>query len=181
MRTLILAIALLVMAIPAEAKVWTIDTAKSKITFAGMQMGRPFGGIFSTWQAVLDFDPDHPETAKIDVTIKPASASTGDKQRDEAMPMKDWFDVAPYPEAKFHLVKLEKVDDMHFDARGQLTIKNKTVDVSLPFTFVHGSKDVRLKGETDIDRTKFDVGVGEWASEQIIAHKVSIDVDLVMN
>ncbi|MBI3419362.1 MAG: YceI family protein [Proteobacteria bacterium] len=181
MKKLLLVLALLVLAVPAEAKVWKIDYAKSKLSFTGLQAGRPFGGVFGSWEGVLDFDPDHTESAKIDVTINMASSATGDKQRDEALPQKDWFDVAAFPKAIYHVVKLEKVDDMHFEMKGQLTIKGKTHEVSLPFTFMPETAGMRMKGETDVDRSQFDIGMGEWAGEALVAHKVTIDIDVLMN
>ncbi len=48
-------------AAPAHAAEWTVDQAKSRLGFSGVQTGTPFQGSFGKWQAEISFDPAHPE------------------------------------------------------------------------------------------------------------------------
>jgi polyisoprenoid-binding protein YceI len=164
----------------SEAKEWKIDPS-SRLTFTGSQGGEAFHGSFSSFHAKVDFDPAHPETSRIDVTIDMASAKTGDKQRDESLPLKDWFDSKNFPQAEFHASEVQKLSDTQFEAKGKLTIKSITKDVVLPFTLKPERDVTRAQGELVIDRTAFNVGTGEWLSEELVGHKVTIGVDLVAN
>jgi polyisoprenoid-binding protein YceI len=163
----------------AEAKPWRVDYDKSHLTFAGEQAGKPFTGEFGAYIAKIDMDPADPKNAKIDVTIQMKTAKTGDKQRDTALPGKDWFDVEISPEAVFTSADVKKIDETHFEAKGTLTIKHITQDVTLPFVLSKEGEAVRAKGDLVINRTTYSVGTGEWASEEWVAHKVTIGIDVL--
>ncbi len=70
-----------------------------------MQVGAPFTGRFERFQAKIDFDPAKPEAGHADVLIDLASARTGDVQRDEALPQKDWFAVKGANQARFEAAR----------------------------------------------------------------------------
>jgi polyisoprenoid-binding protein YceI len=172
-------IMLLLFALPAQAKEWTIDYANSKLTFEGAQGGQPFTGSFSTYLASVDFDPRNPATAKIEVAIDMRSARTGDKQKDDALPQKEWFDSTVHQQAQLFGVKIRKIADSKFEASGKLTIKNITHDVTIPFTMTSDRDGQRVNGEVTIDRTQFDIGTGQWATDQFVAKPVKIVFSLM--
>jgi polyisoprenoid-binding protein YceI len=165
---------------PAEAKVWKIDYGASKLSFTGTQAGKPFTGSFGAYVAEVDFDPDNPRKARIEVTIDMGSAKTGDKQRDQALPGKDWFNTAVFQQATFVSTSVTRTTGpRQYLAKGKLTIKTITQDVEFPFSLLPDRDGMRAKGELVVDRTKFNVGLGEWLSEEWVAHKVTIGVDLI--
>ncbi|HVY12129.1 MAG TPA: YceI family protein [Alphaproteobacteria bacterium] len=169
----------LALAHPAEAKLLKIDYKNSKLSFTGTQAGNAFTGSFAAYVAKVDFDPQNPKAADIDVTIDMTSAKTGDMQRDQALPQKEWFDTATYPQANFRVTSVKKIDPTHFEAKGQLTIKTMMHDVTLPFTIAPERDGTRFKGQLTIDRTQYNVGTGQWLSDEWVAHPVTISVDLV--
>jgi polyisoprenoid-binding protein YceI len=179
LRGIILFLICAVAAFPAEAKIWKIDYATSKLSFTGTQAGKPFTGHFGSFIAQVDFDPDNPKSSHIEVTIDMSSAKTGDRQRDTALPNKDWFETANYPQATFTSSSISRISETHFVARGKLAIKNTIQDVTLPFILASDRDGKRAKGELVLDRTKFNVGLGEWLSEEWVAHKVTVSVDLM--
>ena len=91
---LALALGLFAAPLAAQAADWTVDPAKSRIGFSGTQVGAPFKGRFTRYDARIDFDPAKPEAGKAVVLIDLTSAETGDKQRDEALPQADWFNTS---------------------------------------------------------------------------------------
>lgn len=180
MKKIILFMVCALVAAPAEAKIWKIDYATSKLSFTGTQTGEPFTGNFGAYVAQVDFDPNNPRKARIEVTINMDSAQTGSKQRDETLTGKDWFDTAVYQQATFLSTSVTKTTGpRQFVAKGKLTIKLVTQEVELPFSLVDDRDGMRAKGELVVDRTKFNVGIGEWASEEWVGHKVTISVDLM--
>ena len=84
----------------ARAASWAVDVSRSKLGFSGQQTGAPFTGRFKTWTASIDFDPARPEAAHVVATVDVATATTGDPQKDEAMPSADWFDASDFAKAR---------------------------------------------------------------------------------
>jgi polyisoprenoid-binding protein YceI len=179
-RQVILFLICALVAMPAEAKVWKIDYSTSKLSFTGTQTGKPFTGSFGAYVAEVKFDPDNLMKSRIEVTIDMSSARTGDKQRDTALPGKDWFDTAVFQQATFLSTSVTRTTGpRQYVAKGKLTIKTITQDVELPFSLLPDRDGMRAKGELVVDRTKFNVGLGEWLSEEWVGHKVTIGVDLM--
>ena len=166
-------------AMPAAAAAWKLDAAKSQLGFSGTQTGVAFNGHFTRFSTQIDFDPDHPETSHIVVVIDPASAVTGDTQRDGALPGKDWFDIAQFPQATFVTTAISKTGANTYAATGTLTLRGVTQPIILPFTLDITGTTAHAKGHLNLVRTLFDVGQGAWSSGQWVALDVGVDVDIV--
>jgi polyisoprenoid-binding protein YceI len=87
----------------------------------------------------------------------------------------DFFNVKKYPSAK---LKIEKIDNGYL--YGTLTIKNKTHDVTVPFT----KNGNTYTGELGFDRTKYDIvyGSGNFfknLGDKVIADTVTLKFKIV--
>ena len=173
-----LAAAPLVLPACAEAAAWTVDAAKSRIGFSGVQVGTPFQGRFTRFTAQIDFDPTVPETGHAVVDIDLASAETGDAQRDTALPQTEWFDVKATPRARFEATRFAARGGDAYEAIGSLTIRGIRRDAVLPFRLTRAGATARAVGHLDLVRTQFGVGQGPWASGQWVALEVGVDIDL---
>jgi polyisoprenoid-binding protein YceI len=61
-------------------------------------------------------------------------------------------------------------------AKGTLTIRNKTLPVTLNFTADQRTPDSAvIKGSTVLERTAFGVGQGEWSSVNEIKNGVTVN------
>lgn len=174
-RAVILA-ALALAASATHAAEWKLASG-SALTFTGSQAGAPFTGAFSKFDAAISLDPDALPDAKIVVTIDMASAGSGDRQRDSALPGKDWFDVASFPQAKFESHQVTRTG-AGYDAAGDLTIRGVTKPIHLPFTLTIDGDKAHAKGHVDLKRDVFGVGQGEWTSGDMVALDVAVDFDL---
>ena len=74
---------------------------------------------------------DQPEVASIDVTIKTASLTTSNEQRDAHLKSADFFDVEKYPEITFKSTKITKVGDGEFSVVGDVTMHGVTKEITL--------------------------------------------------
>jgi polyisoprenoid-binding protein YceI len=166
-------------ATPSLAADWTVQTDKSRLGFSGMQTGMEFKGSFGKWAAEIAFDPAHPESGHARVTIDLASATTGDKQRDTALPQSDWFDVKKTPQAVFECAGFTAKGGDAYEAKGKLTIRGVSQDVTLPFTLTIAGNTATAKGHLTLTRTAFGIGQGQWSSAEWVALEVGVDVDLV--
>ena len=113
------------------------------------------------------------------VLIDLASATTGDKQRDQALPDKDWFDTAHFPQARFVSTAIRRTGGNSYVATGNLTIRGVTKVVSLPFTLTVAGNNARARGHLQLVRSAFGIGQGTWSTGQWVALEVGVDVDIV--
>ncbi len=163
----------------ADAASWRLDPGKSRLGFTGVQTGSPFSGRFTKYGATIAFDPAHLDASHISVTVDLASAATGDVQRDSALPGKDWFDVAQFPQARFETTAIRHKAGNAYEAAGNLTLRGVTRAVVLPFTLDISGAAAHAKGRLDLSRTAFGVGQGTWATGQWVALAVGVDLDIV--
>jgi polyisoprenoid-binding protein YceI len=164
---------------PALAADWTADPARSAIRFSGVQVGTPFTGRFERFEARIAFDADKPEAGRATVLIDLSSARTGDAQRDQALPQKDWFDVKAAPQARFEAARFVAKGGGDYEAVGTLTIRGTSRPLTLPFHLDLDGGQARATGRVTLVRTEFGVGQGAWASGQWVGLDVGVEIDLV--
>jgi len=90
-------------------------------------------GRFSDVQGVITYDPQDVTRSTVKAVIKTSTITTDNAKRDDDLKSPNFFDVTKYPEIKFESTKIEKRGDQYV-AIGNLTIKDVTKQVELPFT-----------------------------------------------
>lgn len=178
-RQLCLMVALQAVVAPATAAEWSVDPTKSTIKFTGVQVGAPFAGRFERFEAKVDFDPGRPSVGRATILIDLGSARTGDVQRDEALPQKDWFDTKSLSQARFEANQFVDKGHHDYEAVGTLTIRGVSKPLTLPFHLTLDNGQAHATGHVNLIRTEFGVGQGVWTSAQWVALEVGVDVDLV--
>ncbi|MCH8569277.1 MAG: YceI family protein [Balneolales bacterium] len=166
--------------------VWDIDRAHSNILFRINHFFNPVPGTFNDFEGKVSFNPDSPETSEIDVRVKVASVNTNVERRDGHLRTADFFDAERFPEMHFRSTDVRHVEGTSYVALGQLTIKDVTREIELPFEFL-GVRDhlmrentlvAGLHGSLMLKRNDFGVGTGDWASTAVIGDDVTIDISL---
>ena len=160
---------------------WTVDKANSKLGFKASQSGEEFSGEFKEFEAYIKFDPDDLKNAHVIVTIDIASIDAGDTERNDALPGKEWFSIKAFPKAQFISRNFTRTGEGQYEARGELTIKDITRPLNLPFSLNIENGKANMSSSISINRTEFDIGTGMWAKEDWVAHKVAIVIELVAN
>ncbi len=152
----------------------------SQLGFSTVWTGEPIVGGFKRWTADIAFSPDELEKSVVTVNVDLASVSTGDEQRDSALPSADWFDVEHHPSAIFSASKFTKVAEGRYKAKGELTLRGTKAPLALMFEFdIVGDKGT-IKGETTLDRTLFGVGQGDYAATDQIPAAVKVSFKLMV-
>ena len=167
----------------AVAAPWKVDTTQSRLTFEAEQAGEKFTGEFKKFTPIIEFDPAKPEQGKIDVTIDIASITTDDKDRREALPTGDWFAVKQFPTAKFTSTSISrnpatKPDIGSYLAKGKLTIRGVSKDITLPFSLKPMANYTLATGSLTLHRNDFGVGQGTWQSEEWVKNTVTVRFQL---
>lgn len=160
---------------------YNVDKTTSRIEFSGEHVGNPFKGTFSDWDAVIKFDPENLNESSILVTVKTASANTGDPVYDKSLPTADWFDVATYPKATFVSKTIKKNPDGSYTAKGALTIKKNAVEKELIFSLSPAdlkTPPIKTKFSIELDRLSLGLGVTSDANADYVGRKVILSVEL---
>jgi polyisoprenoid-binding protein YceI len=121
---------------------WVIDPTHSELGFRIKHlMISNVSGTFNEFEAKMETDDEDLSTARIQATIKAASVSTNNKQRDQHLQNGDFFEVEKYPEISFRSTKVEKLDHEQFIVYGELTLKGITKPVKLNVEYSGVTKD----------------------------------------
>jgi polyisoprenoid-binding protein YceI len=179
MRAWFAGAALLALSIaPAEAAHWTVDAAKSKLGFTVQWAGAPFVATFKSWKADIDFDPADLAHAHAVVAVDLDSETSDAPDNDDGLKGAQGFQVSQFPTAHFETTSFAHTGGNAYVASGKLTIHGLTRPVTLPFTLTISGDKAHMTGKAQIVRTDYGVGQGEWASEKVVAHLVSVDIDI---
>ncbi len=178
MRALLLAVALVLSssALAGPNDPWTIDPAKSRIAFGAEQIGKLIAGRIGSWTGTIVFDPENLAAARIDIRMDMRSATTGARDVDDMLLGKDFLDTARSPEARFTSDSVTRGSGDNYQARGKLTIRDVTRDVTLPFTLRLENGQATARGNLGVKRLDYGVGRNEWAATGYVANEVAIDI-----
>jgi polyisoprenoid-binding protein YceI len=134
-------------------------------------------------------DPEHPETASVEVTISTASIRTNNGIRDNDLRSSNFLEVEKYPEIKFKSTSVEPSGDDHYKLTGDLTIKETTRPVVLDVVRYGEFNDPGMMGHriaygatTKINRKDFGVSLSMVLDGRIVVSEdiqISIEGELV--
>ena len=169
--------ALLLSAAPVFAADY-VQAPGSALTFASTYQGEVFTGRFPGFVTKLSFDPAQLATAKLDVTIPLATASTGNSDYDGEMRGDAFFNSAKFPQARYTATKFRALGGNKFAADGMLSLRGVSKPVTLNFTWTPGAKPV-LAGKASVKRLDFGVGEGDWADTSLIPNDIAVGTKVI--
>ena len=167
-----------------KAAAWEVDLAHSSVSFEINHFFTPVRGTFDDFKGSLLFDQEDLEGSRADFTIQVESVNTKNEKRDKHLQSEDFFSAKKYPIMRFVSTSFTSKGNKQFEATGQLTIRDVTKDLTLPFE-VLGVQDHPMKkghvltgmrAEALLNRTDFGVGTGSWAATAVVGDKVKITI-----
>ncbi|MBV8801738.1 MAG: YceI family protein [Gammaproteobacteria bacterium] len=168
------------MIVVAAVSTWQIIPTESTLTFTGTLNNAPTLGQFKSFNGEIHFDPDKLNESDVQIVVDIASITTSYPDIANTLKMPDWFDVKMFPQAVFKASKFNKMGDKSYQANGELTIRDKTIPVTISFTEEDLPQNkVRIKGNTILKRTQFNVGQGEWADTDSVKDEVKVEFNLM--
>ncbi len=143
---------------------YEIDPTHSNISFTvrHMVIAKVSGG-FKDFSGTILYDENDITKSSVNVTIKAASINTQNDRRDNHLRSDDFLNAAADSVITFVSKKITKNKD-GFVALGDLTIRNVTKQVELPFKIlgkIEDSRGKRLGIEAGLTIDRFDYGV-KW-------------------
>lgn len=118
---------------------FAVDKTHAKIIFSTTHFGfSRYYGLFTDFDAKLDFDPKAPAKSALDVTVNTTGIDTTNPKLDEHLKSADFFDVAKFPTATFKATKISVTGKTTGTITGDLTLHGVTKPVTLDATFNGG-------------------------------------------
>ncbi|MEJ7796296.1 MAG: YceI family protein [Nocardioides sp.] len=165
---------------------YTLDVSHSRLGFSARHaMVTKVRGQFGDFEGTARVDTADPAASHVEVTIRPASISTGSEDRDNHLRSGDFFDVESFPTWTFTSTDVSR-DGTTWTVAGNLTLKDATLPVSIDFeetgsaTDPFGNQRVGFEGELTINRK--DWGLTWNAALEtggvLVSDKVQLDFDL---
>ncbi len=172
-----------------NATQWTIDKAHSNISFEITHFFTPVQGKFGDYSSEVYFNPANLAESSIKVDIMINSIDTDNDRRDGHLQSPDFFNAEQYPKMTFVSNRITKAGDNQFVAHGELTIKDVTKEIEMPFTLLgmrdhpmqENTKLAGIKSDFTLNRTDYGVGVGDWAATAVVGDEVDVSLALELN
>jgi polyisoprenoid-binding protein YceI len=140
---------------------------ESAVQFTIKNFGFNVGGSFSGFEGEIRFNPDSLSAARFQVSVNAASINTDNNMRDSHLKEEDYLDVKSYPRIRFISESVRPLKRGNYLMVGKLTIKNKTKEISFPFSATPSRKGYLFTCSFKISRKDFDVGGSSTISDNI--------------
>ncbi|MDH3826315.1 MAG: YceI family protein [Desulfobacterales bacterium] len=170
----------------AEAEKWEIDKAHTNIYFDVRHTYATVRGQFDDFSGTLQFDPDNMALSSVKFEVKTTSINTGIPNRDNHLRSEEFFAVNQYPFMTFQSTGVKRKEGNQYTLVGNLTIKGKTNEVAVLFTYFGTRENPLKKGKMvagfetrfSIDRLEYRVGPGKYFEMGVIGRNVDILITL---
>jgi polyisoprenoid-binding protein YceI len=121
---------------------YTLDPSHTRIGFVARHaMVTKVRGSFNEFEGTATVDGENPANSSVRLTIDAASIDTRNAQRDEHLRTNDFLALEQYPHITFVSTDVRQVDEATFEVSGDLTIKDVTNRITVPFEFEGASQD----------------------------------------
>jgi polyisoprenoid-binding protein YceI len=170
----------------AEPQQWDIDRAHSNIYFDIKHIYSTVRGGFEDFSGQVFFDPENKETGRVAFEVKVNSINTSINKRDDHLRSGDFFDAGKFPLMSFKSTGIKRVSDDKYLLEGDLTVKDVTKKVTIPFAFLGmrenplrtGSRVAGFEADFTIDRLEYHVGTGKFYEMGVVGKDVRVVVSL---
>jgi polyisoprenoid-binding protein YceI len=149
----------------------------SEIKFTVNNFGFAVNGSFTGLQGSIDFDPQNAAAGRLEVSIDAGTVNTDNSLRDSHLKDDSYFDIKNYPRIRLVSTRLAPAGGPgNYSFTGQLTIKDKSKEVSFPFTAVPANGGMAFKGSFKINRKDFGVG-----GTSTISNELTVSLNVMAN
>jgi len=154
-------------------------TSGGEIKFMVSQEGVMLQGTFNDFSENVKFDPAHPGTGAVRVSVDVRSVNTGTPAANELIKSADFFDVVTFPQATFEATDFHALDASHYIAKGTFNLKGHAATLPVTFTTTASAQGRWFDGSFNISRTSFKVGQGEWSDTSALDDSVRVQFHIL--
>lgn len=175
MRKIYFLIAIGFLTLTTEAQTIVPVENGSAVKFVISNLGFDVSGTLKGLAGTIVFDEKNLPLSSFNVTVNSSTINTDNGSRDKHLKGADYFDAAKFPLIKITSVKIARsVTPGYYVMFAKLTIKDKTQDISFPFTAVAENTGYRFKGKFKIKRRDFGVG-----GKNTISNELTVNLDVL--
>jgi len=145
----------------------------SAISFKFKNLGVYATGTIGGLQATVHFNPANMAQATIDASVDVATINTDNSLRDDHLKSDEFLDVARYAKILIKSVAIVHKSGDKYTGQFNLTIKNKTKLVQIPFTYSTKGDLQTFNGSLKINR--LDYGIG--GSSLTLSDEITISIE----
>ena len=176
MKKVILFIAVILMSNAAFSQSKS-NINKSKISFKIKNLGINTSGTIGGLQANIQFNPADLATSTVEASVETKTINTDNEGRDEHLRSDDFFGVSRYPKITLKSVSFKHIGGKNYSGTFNLTIKDKTKQIDIPFTYLDEGNGVAIRANFKIDRLDFGVG----GNSMVLSNEVTVNVEAEMS
>ena len=156
---------------------WTVDMDNSAIRFSGAHDGNRYSGVFESWTADIQFDPDQPEAGRASVIVQTASAKANQKLYTDSLKAAEWLNPDAFPVATVEITGMSATTE-GYTSTARLELKGLSVTVPFNFEITFEGDTALMTGQAILQRGPLDLGQqsdpgGDWVGEE-----VTVDVNV---
>ncbi len=144
------------------------------VTFQIKNAGITVNGSFSDVQTDIRFDPTRLTESSCSASVGAATIQTGIALRDGHLKKRGYLDTEHFPRIRMVSKRIQKVTGNRYLGLFDLTIRNTTRDIELPFTYVSKGAMGRFTGKLIINRQTFGIGTPSL----VLADDVTVLIDV---
>jgi polyisoprenoid-binding protein YceI len=165
---------------------WTVDAAHSTIGFAVKHMGiANVRGRFTEFEGTLEVGDDLASSSARG-TVKVASITTEEEQRDAHLRSADFFNVDEFPEMLFESTLVEAIDEESTTVAGNLTMHGITREIRLKVVAQGtdidpwGNERAGIEAVGTLKRSDFDMKFNQalGSGNVLVGDKVTMSLDI---
>jgi polyisoprenoid-binding protein YceI len=166
---------------------YTLDPTHTRLGFTARHaMVTKVRGQFNEFEGTAHIDSQDLSRSWAKVTIQTGSVFTAQAQRDEHLRTSDFFEVEKYPTMTFESTKVERGEDGEFLVTGDLTIKETTRSITIPFEYTgtavdpFGNTRVGFEGSVVVNRKDWglDWNAALETGGLLVSEKVTLEFDV---
>lgn len=157
----------------------TIDADKSFVKFKVRNMSiRDVHGTIIDMQGTVKFDSQNLDSAIFDVSVDLNTINTADEKRDAHLKNEDFFEIEKWSTINFRSLQITEQDSV-YSVTGNLTIKDVTKQVVVPFSIIETDSTITFTGGEIVNRIDYNVGVNY--NNFKIGYAISLNIVCVVN
>lgn len=145
------------------------------VNFKMKMLGTSINGNFKGFSGTLRFDTDDLTNSSLIGTVDASTVDTDNNLRNRHIREKEeFFNVAKYPKLKMKTTKIEK-EGNNYVGYFDLTIKETTKNVKIPFVFKQEGDKATFQGSTVINRRDWAVGGGTFGMGDNVTFTITVN------
>jgi polyisoprenoid-binding protein YceI len=146
---------------------------RSAVTFKIKNLGFNVEGSFGGLSADINFKPANLATSSIEASVASNTVNTDNESRDNHLKSEDYFDVAKYPKIILKSVSFKRKSGSNYTGSFNVTIKDKTKLIEIPFTYIEAGNTATFKGDFQVLRTDFGIG----GKNVILSNEANVSIE----